>query len=95
MNENADHLLVKCHFAKSVWWMVCRWLNVPLWGVFSSVVSILNHGLNLDTDSKKKIVYAILMLTIWSIWISRNEAVFNRKFVSPLSALKEIKSNSW
>ncbi|KAJ0944201.1 hypothetical protein HanPSC8_Chr03g0113551 [Helianthus annuus] len=64
VNEKADHFLVECSFAKSVWWLVCRWLNVPIPNTFSLVDLILKYGLNLDLDLKRKrIVYAICWCT--------------------------------
>ncbi|KAJ0958295.1 putative reverse transcriptase zinc-binding domain-containing protein [Helianthus annuus] len=37
VNEKVDHFLVECSFVKSVWWLVCRWLKVPIPNTFSSV----------------------------------------------------------
>ncbi|MFS7932374.1 putative reverse transcriptase zinc-binding domain-containing protein [Helianthus anomalus] len=74
-DEDADHLLVACSFAKSVWWNICVW------------------NYNMATN-RKKVIYSIFLVTLWQIWISRNETIFKGRQASVRVIVDEIKESS-
>ncbi|KAJ0577283.1 putative RNA-directed DNA polymerase [Helianthus annuus] len=95
-NVNADHLLVECSFAKTVWWTVCVWVRIPIPSRFKSVRQILQHALNTDMDHKwKRVVYAIFLFTLWKLWLCRNDKVFKGKHKSASRIVEEIKEGTY
>ncbi|KAJ0532715.1 putative reverse transcriptase zinc-binding domain-containing protein [Helianthus annuus] len=67
-DEDKDHLLVACSFAKSVWWNICVWLKMVIPTSFDLVKQILCQVQNSGMATKrKKVVYSIFLLTLWQI----------------------------
>ncbi|KAF5821203.1 putative reverse transcriptase zinc-binding domain-containing protein [Helianthus annuus] len=94
--ETTDHLLVSCTFAKSVWWLICVWLQVPIPETFVSVTQLLSFCKNLHVgERRKRVVYAIFLLTMWTIWIARNDKIFNKKLSTAISVLDQVKESSY
>ncbi|MFS8027731.1 putative reverse transcriptase zinc-binding domain-containing protein [Helianthus anomalus] len=95
-DETASHLLASCVFARAVWWQVFVWCKIPIPASFDTLSQILSHCCSLDVDKKKKqILYAICLMTVWCIWMHRNNKLFNGKNNSVSMVVEEIKTGTF
>jgi hypothetical protein len=83
-DETIKHLFFQCRFARTIWLViqVASILFPPL-----SIINIFENWLNgIDRRFKKHIrVWAIVF--IWSLWLCRNDKVFNDKNSSILQVI--------
>ncbi|MFS7904066.1 putative reverse transcriptase zinc-binding domain-containing protein [Helianthus anomalus] len=82
--ESSQHILWECWTAKAVWWAILVWLRIPFPTTDLSVQELLGLVAN-QRGSKdwRKLVEAILMITIWVNSINCETNV--RKTISLLS----------
>ncbi|KAI3784929.1 hypothetical protein L1987_44037 [Smallanthus sonchifolius] len=89
--EAADHVLLSCTFAQDVWQVISEWCKtLPFYA--ADVRGLL--GLWKYTNGsyrRKKVVHAIILITIWSIWKLRNSLRFGIGEVSLSNTIEEIK----
>jgi hypothetical protein len=82
----ADHLIFSCPVSSFMWWCVARmqrWSDRP-----NSFDDFLYKSFGNAVGNGSYIGWAIFGAIAWTIWNSRNNAVFNRKIVSsPLNIL--------
>jgi hypothetical protein len=77
--EPSEHIFFECHFAKFCWWTnrdALSWQYTPI---------TLQHFLNLSSgrgDVPKPKMIFILACVCWSLWLIRNDYVFNNKIKS-------------
>ena len=95
-SESTDHLFVECLFARSIWWNVLVWMRVP----WPTNCESLNDLVQLLLDSPgskkwKRIVYTVVMATVWNIWLARNRMVFDGKFIPVRRSVEAIKEDSF
>jgi hypothetical protein len=75
-DETIKHLFFQCHFARSIWSViqVASTLFPPC-----SITNIFRNWLNgIDNRFKKHIRVGVIAV-IWSLWLCRNDKVFNDK----------------
>ncbi|CAI9295967.1 unnamed protein product [Lactuca saligna] len=78
-DENDIHVLVQCPFAKTVLKEIFHWCQIVLVD-FQSVNEVLDYASNWgNCPKKKRRLMAIRYGTLWSIWKTRNERVFNNR----------------
>ena len=96
--ENINHLLVKCVFARQFWFILLQRVGLATlapqpstssfdewWRqVSSSVSSTIQKGLN-----------SLIILGAWTIWRHRNECVFNGKSPHLPTALVMVGDDLW
>ncbi|KAD3640308.1 hypothetical protein E3N88_29531 [Mikania micrantha] len=94
--ESANHLLVTCMIAKAIWWQIWVWIKVPIPQQLLSVEAVFEY---IDTmkieKGKKKLLNVIGHMVCWSIWIARNDMVFNKKNISWQKIIEDIKETSF
>ncbi|XP_058185920.1 uncharacterized protein LOC131303146 [Rhododendron vialii] len=81
--ETHQHLFIECHFSWTVWSTILDWWKVK-WACPASVPILaswwLDNGyLNLEKHIWESCFYA----TLWSIWLVRNDYIFNNSTTQP------------
>jgi hypothetical protein len=83
-DETIKHLFFQCSFARSIWSViqVASGLYTPI-----SIANIFGNCLN-GIDYKYRILLRVgAMALIWSLWLCRNDKVFNNKDSSLLQVI--------
>ncbi|XP_076901327.1 uncharacterized protein LOC143555704 [Bidens hawaiensis] len=93
--ESAEHLLVSCQFAQSIWSIITNWCKVPAIFAFSTRDLLEFHKYALLSSRKAKTFHAVCLTTIWCLWCTRNRWVFERKSPNLRSTVAEIKALSY
>ncbi|KAF1886758.1 hypothetical protein Lal_00045995 [Lupinus albus] len=93
--ESTDHLFSSCSLSYLVWQMIYKWLGISV--VLPNTPSHhLSYHLGLVKDRKSwKFWSVIWFATIWAIWLSRNDFIFNNVNSSLLHILDSAKLKSW
>ena len=78
-DETINHLMLHCDIARYVWALVGRWWSLD----FPSVLSI-REPMSWVDDSRihslaKKVLHVVVGTTFWSIWMFRNQNVFQEE----------------
>ncbi|KAL4580730.1 hypothetical protein LXL04_016932 [Taraxacum kok-saghyz] len=93
--ESEVHLFLECTWVKEVWALIETWCELDL-SMITNIEQLLGvaHSL-LQSSTHKKVIHAVILSAIWSIWKARNEITFNNKTTSPSVVAEEIKHNSF
>ncbi|KAJ0490856.1 putative RNA-directed DNA polymerase [Helianthus annuus] len=94
-DESSEHLLVSCQFAQMVWQNIALWCSIPPIIAFDLKDMLTLHEVCTVSGKKKKVLHAVILVAIWSIWKSRNEAVFQQKSPNMTKTLDEIKAMAY
>jgi len=94
--ENADHALINCPFARQVWMEVLDWCGVQSLlpeNVMEALELVATLGNKRDklTSFRMAIIYG----TIWYLWRARNDRVFNSIRASPSTVIGLSKSQTF
>ncbi|XP_071734119.1 uncharacterized protein [Rutidosis leptorrhynchoides] len=92
--ESVNHLLLHCPWATLIWAEVFRWWNIT-WVMPSSLASFSyswGSGMGIKAG---KLCRLIGPVTIWLIWLARNNALFNNDFTCWSVIAKQIKIKSF
>ena len=83
-DETIKHLFFQCKFARSTWPVIQIASNLypP-----TSVANIFGHWLDGITNRFKTLIRVGAYALIWSLWLCRNDLVFNDKNASPLQVI--------
>ena len=83
-DETIKHLFFQCKFARSTWSVIQIASNLypP-----TSVANIFGHWLDGITNRFKTLIRVGAYALIWSLWLCRNDLVFNDKNASPLQVI--------
>jgi hypothetical protein len=83
-NETIKHLFFYCRFARSIWSViqVASTLFQP-----SSITNVFGNWLNRIDNRFKKHIRVGVIAFIWSLWLCRNDNVFNDKNSSILQVI--------
>ncbi|KAK1436799.1 hypothetical protein QVD17_02582 [Tagetes erecta] len=95
MEEDANHILLNCQFARRIWSALSIWCKLPVFAATN--VSDLLKVPNLWplSPEKKKVIYAIFLSTLWCLWKAWNDRNFNNLFKTDRDILGDIKSLSF
>ncbi|KAI8567591.1 hypothetical protein RHMOL_Rhmol02G0133600 [Rhododendron molle] len=75
--ETHQHLFLHCHFSWSVWSIILDWWNIK-WVCPSSVPDLANWWfVNGFSNLEKHVWEACSYATLWSLWLARNDTIFN------------------
>ncbi|KAJ0578900.1 putative reverse transcriptase zinc-binding domain-containing protein [Helianthus annuus] len=93
--EDADHLFVSCEVAQFIWNFLSQWCKISNIYAFCAK-DLLEWHKNVQGNAKwRKLTYALMQVSIWVIWRSRNELVFNDKQIIREHVVNEIKHLSY
>ena len=83
-DETIKHLFFQCKFARSTWSIIQIASNLypP-----TSVANIVGHWLDGIPNRFKALIRVGAYALIWSLWLCRNDLVFNNKNVSSLQVI--------
>ncbi|XP_076892373.1 uncharacterized protein LOC143544101 [Bidens hawaiensis] len=91
-DETSDHLFVSCQSSQVIWQVIAQWCKVPTLYAFS-IKDLLDFHLTIQgTEKRRKVIHAMVLITIWSIWKLRNDRVFNQAETLHSKTIEEIKS---
>ncbi|GLU12369.1 hypothetical protein SLE2022_290540 [Rubroshorea leprosula] len=94
--EKVDHFLLNCDFAYNIWMRVCRW-----WGLTTvlsnTCVSMFHHHWWNGGKTVNKAWMAVWFAVVWTLWLGRNDKVFQDLEASAdkLFDLIQIRSLHW
>ncbi|XP_023732085.1 uncharacterized protein LOC111879884 [Lactuca sativa] len=92
VEETSDHMLIQCSYAKTIMKWILKWCNIQPEN-FSTVHDTLDYASNWgNCPKKKRRLLGIFYGTMWSIWKSRNDRVFNNKRLQPTKLMDIIMS---
>jgi hypothetical protein len=93
--ETEAHLFLFCDFAASVWKAIFRWLGLVI--IIPQNLSVLFDCFTAAAKSKKaRFGFSLIWhTTVWSIWSSRNNAIFANGVIDPEEVFEAIKRLSW
>ncbi|XP_022041663.1 uncharacterized protein LOC110944308 [Helianthus annuus] len=93
-NEDTNHILVGCLWARTTWWHVCRWIDIQFPVAAESVKEILVYMQSqIGSRRWKKIINVAALATIWRLWEARNAMVFDGNFVPVKRIVENIKED--
>ncbi|KAJ0683718.1 putative RNA-directed DNA polymerase [Helianthus annuus] len=96
VEEDADHVIARCLFARAIWWQICRWLKLPFPEDGLSTQGLLNMVKDAKGSKEwKKAIGVVIMTAMWEIWKSRNEKVFNDRSIAITRTVEQVKENSF
>ncbi|KAF1859092.1 hypothetical protein Lal_00000918 [Lupinus albus] len=81
--KTSNHLFLSCHISYSVWQLVYNWLDISVTLPSSPFHHFICH-MGMVKDKKGWSLWSVLWFAImWTIWLSRNELIFNNVESSP------------
>jgi hypothetical protein len=93
--ESSDHLLFSCPFAYSVQTSIDGWIGFKSAYAHSSVDHFTHHGILARGIRRKRLRHLIWLAVIWSLWITRNKVVFEKRTFGINEGVTKIKYLSW
>ncbi|KAF1868903.1 hypothetical protein Lal_00048182 [Lupinus albus] len=91
-SESSHHLFSSCSFTFSVWQLVYNWLGISVVLHHNTSTHFLNH-MGLVKDKKCYKVWSVVWLaTVWAIWLSRNDLIFNSNLNTPQQILDSARN---
>ncbi|KAF1895933.1 hypothetical protein Lal_00033938 [Lupinus albus] len=84
--EFSHHLFSSCNITYPVWKLVYKWLDIIVALAFTPANHFINHMCMVKDRKRRKIRSVIWLATVWAIWLSRNDLIFN----SVKSSLNQI-----
>ncbi|MFS7926375.1 hypothetical protein Hanom_Chr04g00296321 [Helianthus anomalus] len=78
-----------------IWCKIGEWCNIPPIFAFTFKDLLIIHKNSSTSRAKQKAIYAVILITCWVIWRSRNALIFSGKRVDPDRLLGEIKSTAY
>ncbi|XP_058756321.1 uncharacterized protein LOC131629556 [Vicia villosa] len=94
-NEDLDHLGFLCFFAAKVWEKIAVWLDIRLTVSLAGSAHFSSFFQELRGKMEKKQIGIIWLATIWSLWNSRNNFIFNNSDIVLDEVVVGIKMVSW
>ncbi|KAM0003966.1 putative reverse transcriptase zinc-binding domain-containing protein [Helianthus debilis subsp. tardiflorus] len=86
--ETTDHLFISCNFAQSVWDFVSVWCKIRSLYILELKDLVNIHNQVCGSAKWRKALFTAIQATLWCLWKTRNDAIFNQKAPN-LSRLKE------
>ncbi|XP_022008117.1 uncharacterized protein LOC110907443 [Helianthus annuus] len=94
-DETCEHIFVSCQYAQSIWQNIANWCTIPPIIAFDIKDLLTLHEISSGPSRKKKVLYAVIFVTFWSIWKTRNEIVFEQKVPNMTKTLDEVKAMAY
>ncbi|KAJ0692910.1 hypothetical protein HanPI659440_Chr15g0591241 [Helianthus annuus] len=94
--EIAVHVLLQCNFAKRVWEKGTTWNKIPIVNTTGNLKELLKELNEVQRNWKmRKVIHAIAVQTMWTLWKIRNNNVFKGKQGALQTTVDDIKENSF
>nr|XP_017228424.1 PREDICTED: uncharacterized protein LOC108203774 [Daucus carota subsp. sativus] len=95
--ESLQHLMKECELANWVWVEIAVWWDIPLSRFNSATFSLRNIFSIIDDLILNKAWKSVVAASLWYIWISRNNKVFNLSTIDKNSLINNVKMRvySW
>ncbi|XP_058733646.1 uncharacterized protein LOC131605289 [Vicia villosa] len=93
--ENLEHLFFFCDFSKKVWENILIWMEVKLVGNVAGAEHILQCTQAVYGKTRKKNLCIIWLATVWMLWNTRNNFIFNNTSLVLDDVIVSIKLVSW
>ncbi|KAL7205925.1 hypothetical protein ACSBR2_018775 [Camellia fascicularis] len=75
--ETANHLLLSYSFAWNVWSKIMVWWGIQ-WVIPGSFDNLMHWWLGWKFRKKAKQVWRVIFISVvWSLWLYRNDCIFN------------------
>ena len=89
--ETVDHLFIHYSFGSRIWWKILHTFRL-YWVVLGSCYGLLSGqaGLFKGKEKKKIIFNQFLSATLWTIWVDRNNRIFQECVSSEEELWKKI-----
>ncbi|KAJ0623010.1 putative reverse transcriptase zinc-binding domain-containing protein [Helianthus annuus] len=93
-DEDPEHVFVKCLWSRCIWWNVLAWVRISFPINSNNLQDLIDYLSNCPgCKIWKKTIYAIVMATVWRIWIARNKKVFDDHFIPISRTVEQIKED--
>ena len=93
--ENIDHLLIHCKFAKMLWDLILSIVGIS-WVFPHSVLHTLLAWQGAAVGKKsKKLWFAAPLCLFWNLWCARNKLVFENEVPSVQKIKANFVTNLW
>ncbi|XP_071719602.1 uncharacterized protein [Rutidosis leptorrhynchoides] len=92
--ESVNHLLIHCKWTSSIWTELFRWWNIR-WVIPRSIVDFSfdwYYGMGIKASRFWKLIGPA---TIWAIWMTRNDVVFNGTVPCRSFVIRNVKLKSF
>lgn len=90
--ENPPHLLLHCMVSWEVWSQIIKCWEI-VWVRQSNLYNLLSWWFSHKFSSVEKGYWEITFLAVlWSLWLERNQAIFNAKPVNVIELVDRIKT---
>jgi hypothetical protein len=83
-DETIKHLFFYCRFARSIWSLIQVAFDLYLPTSVANIFENWLHGIDL---SFRTLIRVRALVVVWSLWLCRNEKVFNDKNCSLLQVI--------
>ncbi|XP_076908154.1 uncharacterized protein LOC143564901 [Bidens hawaiensis] len=94
--ESALHLMVRCKVARWIWAIILEWAKLPGFNFSKSVREIIDYPAKFKMNKMEcELIQAIVLVTCWEIWLTRNDMLFNKKTFSMVKVINDIKVMSF
>ncbi|KAF1894118.1 hypothetical protein Lal_00004037 [Lupinus albus] len=93
--ESSQHLLFSCSFSYSMWQLIYKWLDISVVLPFQPINHFLYHLGMVKLRKNCHIWSTIWLATVWALWRSRNDTIFNNARHSSLHILDAAPVNVW
>ncbi|XP_058782239.1 uncharacterized protein LOC131656564 [Vicia villosa] len=94
-DESAVHLFVSCPFADNIWRKVYDWIGSITELSLDEFKSFLFNCEKILSKRKRRVVSVIWFVSVWSIWLMRNDIIFNNVSPSFVDCMSAIVFRSW
>jgi hypothetical protein len=94
VDESVLHLLLHCEVSNAVWFKLMRWWD----SYFVSPLNLFIHWACWHGGERNKVLKGkgiVWLATIWALWQSRNDKVFNDVNVEVEAIVEEVKVLAW
>ncbi|XP_022023817.1 uncharacterized protein LOC110924087 [Helianthus annuus] len=91
-DETAVHILLQCNYAKRVWEEITNWIKIPIIDTDGDLKKLMKDINDIQRNWKiKKVIHAVTIQTLWSLWRARNDKVFKGKHEGLQIIVEDIK----
>ncbi|KAL8472629.1 hypothetical protein ACS0TY_029726 [Phlomoides rotata] len=93
--ESIRHIFFECKVSSSIWESILRWLGVSMVLHIDPKIHFLHFGECLGSGTKATVARTIWIGTVWSLWNTRNDIVFNKATFNADRESSKIKISVW